>query len=63
MEDNTDFETMIADIAINIVDEFIELGLVKDCTDTNDWTEFNFQDAIREVLHRYESNFKKQDLL
>ena len=58
MNTNEDFETLIADISINIEDEFIELGIVPDCTDTNDWTEFTFQDAIREVLHRYQANFK-----
>ena len=58
MEDNTNFETLIADIAINVVDELVEQGLVKDCTDTDDWTEFDFQDAIRDVLHRYQANFK-----
>lgn len=54
MEDNTDFETLIADISIDIVDEFVELGLVKKGIDT----ECIFQDAVRDVLHRYQASFK-----
>ena len=40
----------IRDIAIRIVDKYVMDGLVKDCTDTNDETEFEFQDVIVEVL-------------
>lgn len=58
MDINENFETLITDIAINVVDELVEQGLVKDCTDTDDWTEFYFQDAIKDALHRYQANFK-----
>jgi len=40
----------IRDIAIRIVDKFVANGLVKDCTDTNDDDEFEFQDIIFDVL-------------
>jgi len=40
----------IRDLAIKIVDHLVERGLVKDCVDSNDETEFEFQDAIVEVL-------------
>tara|TARA_R110001632_G_scaffold9125_2_gene35405 strand:+ start:516 stop:683 length:168 start_codon:yes stop_codon:yes gene_type:complete len=40
----------IRDIAIRIVDNFVANGLVKDCTDTNDDDEFEFQDIIFDVL-------------
>ncbi len=42
----------IRDIAIRIVDKFVANGLVKDCTDTNDEDEFDFQDIIFDVLKR-----------
>lgn len=57
MEISEDFDNLITDIAINVVDELVEQGLVKDCTDTNDWTEFYFQDAVKDVLHRYQACF------
>lgn len=40
----------IRDIAIRIVNKCVMDGLVKDCTDTDDDTEFEFQDIIVEVL-------------
>ena len=40
----------IRDIAINITNKLIELGYVKDCTDTDDEDEFEVQDTIVEVL-------------
>ncbi len=42
----------IRDIAIRIVDKFVANGLVKDCTDTNDEDECDFQDIIFDVLKR-----------
>lgn len=57
MEINENFDTLITDIAINVVDELVEQGLVKNCVDTNDWTEFYFQDAVKDVLHRYQACF------
>ena len=52
MDINEDFETLVADIAIDVVNEFVEQGLLKD--------QFNyqFQDAIRDTLHSYQANFK-----
>jgi hypothetical protein len=40
----------IKDVSIIIVNKMVEDGLLKDCTDTDDETEFNAQDIIREVL-------------
>jgi len=40
------------DIAVRIVDEFVKQGLVKDCINTNDETEFSFQDIIHEELNK-----------
>jgi hypothetical protein len=57
-EINEQFENDITDIAISIVDELVEQGLIKDCTNTNDSTEFDFQDAIKDALFRYEAMFK-----
>ena len=36
----------IRDIAMSIVDEFVFEGLCPNCTDTNDNTEFEYQDII-----------------
>ena len=49
MKNYTD-DDIIRDIAIDIVDEFVKQGLVKDCTDTDDEDEFYFQDIIFEKL-------------
>ena len=43
-------EQDITDIAIKIVDSLVEQGLIPDCTDTDDETEFQFQDVIKESL-------------
>lgn len=40
----------IKDISIKIVDRLVELGIVRDCIDTDDEQEFDVQDAIRDVL-------------
>lgn len=45
-------EDEIRDIAIRIVDEFVAQGLVKNCIDTDDDTEFEFQDIIVEMLNK-----------
>ena len=58
MEIDSNFDTLTTDIAIRIVDKLVEQGLVKDCTDTNDWTEFEFQDTIKEVLTKQRKYFK-----
>jgi hypothetical protein len=46
-------EDQINDLSVKIVGDLVLAGLVKDCTDTDDETEFEFQDAIRETLHKY----------
>lgn len=43
-------ETFIRDLSIKITNKLIELGFVPDCTDTNDESEFEVQDAIYEIL-------------
>lgn len=40
----------IKDLSIIIVGKMVEEGIIKDCTDTDDQTECNVQDVIREVL-------------
>lgn len=40
----------IKDVSIQITNKLVELGIIKDCTDTDDETEFIVQDTIREVL-------------
>jgi hypothetical protein len=40
----------INDVSIRITNNLIKLGLVPDCTDTDDETELEVQDSIREVL-------------
>jgi hypothetical protein len=43
-------EDDLRDIAIQIVDELVDNGLVKNCIDTDDETEFEVQDIILEKL-------------
>ena len=38
------------DVAIRIVDRLVDLGIIKDCTDTDDETELQVQDIIQEEL-------------
>ena len=40
----------ISDIALEIVDNMILEGLIPECTDTENESEFNAQDIIRERL-------------
>ena len=40
----------IKDLSVLIVGDLVVCGLIKDCTDTEDETEFNFQDSIVETL-------------
>jgi GTPase Era involved in 16S rRNA processing len=40
----------ITDIAVNVVDEMISNGYVKNCIDTEDSEEFDVQDIIRETI-------------
>lgn len=40
----------IKDLSIAIVDKMVNEGIIKDCTDTDDNSEFDAQDIIREIL-------------
>tara|TARA_R110000803_G_C11855925_1_gene306506 strand:+ start:459 stop:626 length:168 start_codon:yes stop_codon:yes gene_type:complete len=40
----------IKDLSVIIVGDLVVNGLVKDCTDTDDEIEFEFQDTITETL-------------
>ncbi len=51
-------EDEMRDLAIAIVDKFVEKGLVPNCVDTNDEAEFEFQDAIVEALKERENGSK-----
>lgn len=44
-----------SDKAIRIVDELVAAGIIKDCTDTNDETEFDAQDIVVDVLNDFEA--------
>lgn len=41
----------VREIAMNIVDAFVEENLIEDNTDTNDDTEFAFQDIVHNKLN------------
>ncbi|WP_445749194.1 hypothetical protein [Polaribacter sp.] len=41
----------VREIAMNIVDAFVEENLIEDNTDTNDDTEFAFQDIVHSKLN------------
>lgn len=41
----------VREIAMNIVDAFVENNLITDETDTNEHNEFEFQDIIHEKLN------------
>ena len=57
-------EDEITELSVVIVNDLVEEGLVKDCTDTDDETEFDFQDRIRETLEeRYGISEKLMKLL
>ena len=43
-------EDDIRDIAIKITDVLVDNGLIPDCTDTDDETEFEFQDQFFEII-------------
>ena len=45
-------EDDVRDLAIAIVDELVEQGLVQDNLDTDDPTEFAFQDVISEAIKK-----------
>ena len=52
IHEEDDFENLCADIAINITDFLVNAKYIKDCTDTDDMTEFNVQDGVRTILHK-----------
>jgi hypothetical protein len=43
-------EDDVRDLAIAIVDELVEQGMIQDNIDTDDPTEFAFQDVISEAI-------------
>lgn len=43
-------EDDIRDIAIRIVDKLVLHQYVPDCIDTDDWTEFDVQDLVADIL-------------
>ena len=51
------------DIAIDIVNKLVKLGYVPDCTDTDNESEFEVQDAIVKILKKFKlrkgKNYKK----
>lgn len=49
------------DLSILILDKLVEMGIVPDCTDTDDETEFDVQDSIEEVLNIYQPENKRED--
>ena len=53
-------EDDIRDIAIKIADVLVDNGLIPDCTDTDDETEFDFQDQFFEIITE---SFTKQKTL
>lgn len=52
LHEEDDFENVCADIALHITDFLVNAKYIKDCTDTDDMTEFNVQDGIRTILHK-----------
>lgn len=53
MKFNKEYEKeTIYDVAIKITNYLVQLGYVKDCTDTDDTTEFSVQEAINEILNQ-----------
>lgn len=44
------------DLAIHIVNKLVDAGIIVDCTDTGNETEFNAQDIIEKILNK---RFKK----
>jgi len=51
-------EDDIRDVAIKITDVLVLNGLIPDCTDTDDETEFDFQDQFFEIITE---SFTKQN--
>lgn len=41
------------DIAIRCVDKLVKFGLIKDCTDTDDASEFYVQDIIHDEINKF----------
>lgn len=51
------------DVAIRIVDRLVKEKLIKDCIDTDDDTEFEFQDTIQEELQKIFKGAKDSPML
>jgi agmatine/peptidylarginine deiminase len=49
-------DEQIKDLACFLVNGLVIDGLIPDCTDTDDDTEFEFQDAIEELLIKRRTN-------
>ena len=49
----------IRDIAVRIVDEMVLEGIIPDCIDTDDTTEFDTQDIIVQWLVDWNKKIKK----
>lgn len=47
-----DFEDLVANMAFNITSYLVNAHYIKDCTDTNDMTEFHIQDNIRSIIRK-----------
>jgi hypothetical protein len=60
-EDDNDDEVSddIKDVSLRITDKLVEMGFVPNCIDTNDETEFEVQDMIREEIKKYTDEFLK----
>jgi len=41
------------DLAIRITDKLVEDGIIENCMDSNDETEFNVQDIIHERINKF----------
>jgi hypothetical protein len=46
-------EDDIRDIAIRITDKLVNIGIVPNCIDSDDETEFEVQDEINEMLNQF----------
>ena len=52
----------IRDMAIECVDKMVREGIIKNCIDTNDTTEFDIQDIIMEQIKEYETSDKIREM-
>ena len=52
-------EDDIRDLSIKIVDKLVKESLIKDCLNTDDETEFEFQDSIFNVIQMHFKSTKQ----